>query len=72
MFLKRINELARKLVKPSFPEIIYVETYRGKDRITSMREHEKLNNLPPGKESDYIFISIPSRQQLEEARLKEY
>ena len=55
----------------SFPEVIYVKTYCGQDKITAMKEFEKANNLPYQDPENIIFIEIPSREELQN-RIKEY
>lgn len=71
---KRLISIKEKLRRMNQPEarIIYVELCKGVSREEAQKEYELANNLPPGKPENYIFINIPSDEQIRERSKKEF
>jgi len=64
--LKKLNDIEAKLKSSKHPEarIIFVDVANGETREQAQKRYELEHSLKPMSSDNYIFINIPSDEQI--------
>ena len=64
--LKKLNDIEAKLKSSKHPEarIIFVDVANGETREQAQSRYEKEHSLKPMSSDNYIFINVPSDEQI--------